>query len=150
MSETEGSKGSAKSHLRRGWRGVVVGTMLLAGVLMLSSVPVKAWSVDGALNYPTTIYPGATYTFSLDLTNTGSKPMRIDEIWLGFDWQPEGVMYTNDDTPKVIDSGDSYTFSWSVAIPDGILTNTHHVATVLIEAADPGWLTEWGSPYRDT
>ncbi|MFO7618820.1 MAG: hypothetical protein R6W91_04100 [Thermoplasmata archaeon] len=126
-------------------RGLSIGVVSIVTIVILASMPVQAWSANATLTKPTTIYQDTTYTFSVELTNTGSDSMKVENMWLGFDWQTEGYAYANTNVPVVIGSGNSQSFSWSVHVPDGITTNTQHVATLTIEAADPGFLTDWGS-----
>ncbi len=126
-------------------KGSIICVFVMVAVFLIASVPVQAWSASAVLTKPTTIYQDTTYSFSIELTNTGSDSMRVENLWLGFDWQTEGYAYANSNVPAVIGSGNSQSFSWSIHIPDGITTNTQHIATLSIEAADPAWLTEWGS-----
>ncbi len=104
---------------------------------------------------PSTVTSGDTVDFEVHVTNTGSESMEITYVGIHFDWMDQGYYYSSgdvsDDNPYVLGSGDSAIFYINgVPIPKGITTNTYHAAEVLITAADPGIINEWGSPYSNT
>ncbi len=117
-------------------------------VFMMASMPVSAWEATGDLiQSPVTIYPGTQATFSWTVENTGSEPMQVTDVWIGFDWQAGGQGYFTNDVPATINSGDSHTFTFSVSIPDGIPSNTEHAVTIETTAADPDGAGGWNTKY---
>ncbi len=128
--------------------------ILFTGATMFLSGNVKAWDANVAVG-PSTVTSGDTVDFEVRITNTGSKSMEITYVGIHFDWMPQGYYHgsgdVSDSNPYVLGSGDSTIFYINgVPIPEGITTHTYHAAEVLIKAADPGIISEWGSPYSQT
>ena len=121
---------------------------MLLGSSFLATDSAKGWYAYGDIS-PTIVTEGDTVTFSITVTNMGSDSMKVEEIALGFNWPSGTQSYESNDVPQILAAGASYTFQFSVVIPDGI-ANTDCEAAVQINAADPGFISEWGDPYADT
>lgn len=131
-------------NLTRG-KGTIIGVLVMVTVFVFASMPAQAWSATGTFRKPTTMYQDSTYTFSLEVENTGTESMSVDSAFIKFDWQAEGYGYEAVDIAEVIASGSSKTFSWTVGIPDGITTNTDHAVEIDVSAADPDGSGGWGA-----
>ena len=121
--------------------------MLMFGVLMvgISTENAKAWSAKVSAS-PGTVTEGETVTFHITVQNTGSQSMEVTRVGIRFDWTEEGYYYFCKDIPQVIASGSEYIFAIDVPIPKGIPTDVDHVSEIYVEAADPGVLSDWGTP----
>jgi len=119
------------------------------GILVAGSADVSAWQADVIFHPPSTTYEDTTYAFSVDIDNTGPDSMRISSVGLRFDWVAESYYYFASGLPLTLASGLTRTFSFEVHVPQGITTNAIHIATVRIEAADPGLFGGWGTPTSD-
>jgi len=120
------------------------------GILVAGSGNVSAWQADVSFHHPSTTYEDTTHTFSVDIENTGPDSMRLSSVGLHFDWVAENYYYFASGLPLTLGSGVTRTFSFEVHVPQGITTNAIHIATVRVEAADPGLFGGWGTPTSDT
>ncbi len=123
--------------------------LLVVGIAIMPTENADAWSADVRFS-PTTTTEGDVVTFHITVENTGSHSMKVTELGIRLDWMEENYYHFTDDVPEVIASGGEHTFDITVSIPKGIPTDTDHALQISVEASDPGWLSEWGSPYSTT
>ena len=131
----------------------IVTIVLLAGATVFLSGNAKAWDAQVSVS-PTQVHAGSDVNFEIQITNIGSEAMEITDVWIHFDWMEKDTYYysheVSDDNPYILGSGDTATFSISVPIPEGITTHTDHTFDIVIYAADPGFISEWGDSYPQT
>lgn len=127
-------------------------TLAVAGlaIFLVSSTNVSAWTADVTFRAPSATYEDTTHTFSVEVENTGPDSMRLSSVGLRFDWLAENYYFFASGLPATLASGGTRTFSFQVHVPNGITTNTWHIAIVFIEAADPGLFGGWGTPASNT
>lgn len=100
------------------------------------------WSASASLS-PRNVYAGKTYDFEAVVKNTGSEPMKVSQVFITFEWAPEGKGYRFSEEDVVISPGQSSTFTRRITIPTGIRTNSAHTRELTISAYTPlpggGW-----------
>jgi len=122
---------------------ILVIITLVLSVLIYLPATAEAW--DASIKYgPTEANAGDTVTYSVEIKNTGSEPMKVVDVYVNFGWQEEDrVYYLLKDGEEIIDVGDDKTFRGSIPIPDDLSTNTHHSLEVTVRAHDPGFWGDW-------
>jgi hypothetical protein len=107
-----------------------------------------AWNATLSLGCVHPVYPDSDVQYPVYVKNIGSQPMRVDSLSLQFDWMPQSLLAA--DVPQVLGSGQTYSFLFSIHIPNGITTDAEHGATMTIYGSDPNTSGNWipnNQPY---
>ncbi len=116
-------------------------TLLL--LLSATTPHASAWSGSLVLAWigPQPLRPDTDADFSPGLKNAGSQPLRVDSVAVQFDWMPQAMNLQ--DLPKVLPSGDSYSWRIKVHVPKAAGNESRHSVRVTVYASEPSGSGGW-------
>ena len=129
---------------------MAIALALLFLAIMAGAGNANAWDASVS-SRPSTVISGETTTFTITVKNTGSDSIKVTDVGIRFDWMSEeGTYYFSEEVPEVIASGGEREFTVTVPIPTGIPMNVDHTGEIIVDASEPGILSDWGDPTSMT